>query len=41
MDGLRTVEDLANVVPGERGVLQPEDLFREVGGVGVPRVDNG
>jgi len=41
MDGTRTVKDLADVVPGERGMLQPEDLCGEVRSVWVARVGGG
>lgn len=38
---MRTVEDLANIVSGERSMLQPEDGWREVGSVGVARFTRG
>ena len=41
MNGTRTVEDLAEVVAGVRGMLQPEDIWGEVGRVGVGGVTGG
>ena len=41
MNEMRTIEDLAEVVPSERGMLHPEEFWGDLGSVWVAGVTRG